>query len=245
MAADARIADGERFVLVCIAIRYVRNGGDNFRVRQATIAERFAVSANRVKRAMATARQLGYVALSEARQRGRSKHMADQYRLVVPSQMPDAEPEIEADMSPNSPEIGSSLAAIAGEIGTKSSRNRGQNDPEIGAKCNASTSGNDIPMVLIDGSKGWVQAEAPSPFCDRHPNGTDRPCVPCQRRREQRDAWDAAAADRRRQRRAAERDQIRHCPDCAETDGFIEFTDERGNDAVRRCTHPKLATVTP
>ena len=73
----------------------------------------------------------------------------------------------------------------------------------------------------------------PPPPCQRHPNGTDKPCGACGARREwERDQAVAAKADELDDRRRA-RETSNNCPDCHGTN-VIEVSD----NAARKCDHP-------
>lgn len=90
-------------------------------------------------------------------------------------------------------------------------------------------SGTVLPVV---GHLG--ETPPPNRFCEKHPNGTDRPCGPCataRRRDDERQNADTLAAVNARQQRLAD---IAACPDCDEG-GWIENPD----GALVHCQHPK------
>lgn len=79
--------------------------------------------------------------------------------------------------------------------------------------------------------------EPPSPFCDKHPTGTEARCGACGARRRARQAWDEQhATDLARAaqaRRAAFWRDVEDCPDCDER-GYLET-----DDGLARCPrHP-------
>jgi hypothetical protein len=160
VAADTRIPGGEKFVLWYCAAIYVRYGEDTFCVRQQTIAARCAAGERTVRRAMARAQKLRYLMLAEPRQRGRGYHRANEYSLVVPT------------------EIGDNLASVTQETEAKTDRNRGQNCQEYRPKptpCLASTSENGTPKGLYKGLKegyGACSAAPPARLIDdeEHPD---------------------------------------------------------------------------
>lgn len=81
-------------------------------------------------------------------------------------------------------------------------------------------------------------AVEPSPFCPRHPGGTDKPCKGCQQARERVEALTVGAEREHDAQRQAEADRRAACPDCDH--GFVDVYDDDGNEVgVRKCTHPK------
>jgi hypothetical protein len=194
VAADGRIPDGERFVLIATAVRYVTYGEDVFHVRQVTIAERFAVSDRTVQRAQARARDLGYLVLVRPRQRGRTHRGADHHQLVIPD----------------------NLSPITGEIPDTDDGNTRHRWPkyptemtEIPDRADPSTSGNNHPKGSLTGSlkgslRGSDAALTPTPidaelinddpepreFCPTHmPYGTSNSCGGCLTARKNHERW--------------------------------------------------------
>lgn len=83
-------------------------------------------------------------------------------------------------------------------------------------------------------------AEPPSPFCSKHPKGTEKPCGPCGTAKLRHAAWvksrphrEAAARADAERRKAAAAD----CPSCGGS-GWIE--DAAGNP-VEKCTHLRVS----
>ena len=131
----------ERFILTNAAIKYVRNGNDILHVRQATIADRFCVGVRTVRQSISRARDLGYLTLAEARQRGRGHHAADVYRLVIPA----------------------NDAGIPINRGIDLPKNR-HDTTEIAAQPNAATSEDANPNGFINGFiNGFDHSGAPCP----------------------------------------------------------------------------------
>ena len=61
-------------------------------------------------------------------------------------------------------------------------------------------------------------AAEPSPFCSKHPTGTEEPCGPCGTANRRHRAWLAAAPERERRAKAAAAKRLAAaaaCPDCA------------------------------
>lgn len=85
VVGDRRLTVADRFVLTNAAIKYVRHGNNLLRVRQTTIADQFAVGVRTVRQSISRGRDLGYLTLAQPRQRGRSHHGADEYRLAIPA----------------------------------------------------------------------------------------------------------------------------------------------------------------
>lgn len=87
----------------------------------------------------------------------------------------------------------------------------------------------------------------PSPYCRRHPGGTQERCRDCGDARKLREAWDAEQSERANAERAAGLAAIEACPAC-DPNGFVEL-DTAAGTSVRRCDlHPSkadLPTVTP
>lgn len=198
VAADRRLKVAERFVLRNAAVRYVKYGDDVFRVRQTTIADQLAVGVRTVRQSISQARQLGYLVLAQERQRGRSYHGPNEYRLVIPADSA-AINRIPAEHDPNSgtdrPEYRQNTTGIAAERNSLTSQNA---DPkgslkglikgiERGGAPAASPPGA-TPSTLSP------EDDPPSHYCKRHPNGTDDPCAACGKARRKREAWDAEEA---------------------------------------------------
>ena len=85
VVGDRRLTVADRFVLTNAAVKYVRHGNNLLRVRQATMAAQFAVGVRTVRQSISRGRDLGYLTLAQPRQRGRSHHGADEYRLSIPA----------------------------------------------------------------------------------------------------------------------------------------------------------------
>ncbi len=221
VATDPRLSTGERFVLICTVLKYVRHNADTFRVRQATIAERFFVSRRLVESAIADAKQFGYLRLVEQRKRGRGHLGGDVLRIEIPAD----------------------CAGING-LNTRTDCSK---DPhgllKIPARPNASTSGNYDPHKgLYKGlKKGTASAPTshdftePPRYCQAHqPDGTTNPCTRCKTARENYDAWEK----QRQQQSAAERTRIRAAIDnCDDCDSF-----GRLNDLTDCPQHPNFRT---
>lgn len=84
--------------------------------------------------------------------------------------------------------------------------------------------------VSVSGPVGieelWVEAP-PSKFCSKHPNGTDRGCLPCQRSREQFQQWQVDNEARYQASRAAAAERRRSCKEC-DGSGWINLPDDSG-----------------
>lgn len=91
-------------------------------------------------------------------------------------------------------------------------------------------------VTLVSNHLG--EAPPPSPFCAKHPNGTNDSCPPCGRARHQRADWETnqnlAKVQARQHRLAA----IAACPDCDEAGWITDPSDPDG--ALIRCTHPRI-----
>lgn len=164
--ADSRFTGKEQVVLTKCALTYVRNGQDMFAVRQTIIAERCSTSVVTVKRAIAKARQFGYLVLAEERVRGRGHHSADRHCLVVPRDEIGVEPEP--------------------RIGIASEPNRDRMRPEIGIETTPQNHGLPAETPHVRVSKGCIEGsgarrDASPPPCPRHPNGYrhNEPCPTC------------------------------------------------------------------
>lgn len=158
LARDRRMSHGEtKNILTFIVLNNMKMGDDTFCVRQVTVAENLGVAARTVRRTYRRAMRLGYLELSEERQRGRGHHKADTYRLTLPeigsrpstcsddeigdSAFTSSDYEIGDTTVPYSEdEIGDTvLSSISGdkyrtaqtEIGDSPDRNTGQCRPEI------------------------------------------------------------------------------------------------------------------
>src|ERR1700730_17050005 len=105
VCAAPRSPGAEKVVLLYCAIRYVLHGEETFSARQETIAQRCATSDRTVRRAFAQARQLGYLVLSRPRPRGRGNRRADEYRTVLPSEIPDSLSSITGEIPDRDDEI--------------------------------------------------------------------------------------------------------------------------------------------
>lgn len=166
--AEARLSITERYVLMCIAIRYVLNGDDGrLCVRQETIADRCAVSVRTVRGAMKRGMELGYLVLVRERERGRSRHRAHEHRLVIPANR--------ADLSAGNTgtEIPAERAGSAGDTGTDCTEYR-HGLYEIPARSNAATSKNNDPKGFVKGLEKGYGGDGPT--CVNE--GCDRPAMP-------------------------------------------------------------------
>jgi hypothetical protein len=226
--ADARMTEGERFVLVCIAVRYVLNGDDVFRVKQTTIAERCAISDRTVRAALTHAKELAYLVVSQQRQRGPGHHRADEHRLTLP--------EIQADMA------GYSASELPEDSSGNTTGLPERNDRITGSKCTelpeAATSvtcENVTPNGFIDGS-GDGSGPA-SPFCpDHQPHGTTENCPACGRARVAFQADELARKEAEKTARAAIRAAIDNCNDC---DAYGRLDDQ--SDCPKHPNHRQAA----
>ncbi|MBZ4509114.1 helix-turn-helix domain-containing protein [Mycobacterium avium subsp. hominissuis] len=142
---DARITPAEGRVLLRIGRRYVLNGDSTFRVQQTTLAARCRVDVRTVRRAITKGRALGYLTLVQERQRGRSHHAADQYRLVIPSEI-----------------TGQNCGQSGSEIPDSTPSNTGQHTIEIPDSADASTCGNVTSTVITTGLKGTGTPDGPA-----------------------------------------------------------------------------------
>lgn len=251
---DERITPAERSVLLRIGRRYVLNGGNTFRVRQATLADRCRVGERTVRRAIAKGKDFGYLKRAQERQRGRSHRAPDQYRL----EMPDGN-------------TGQNTGQMRPEIEANRNGNRGQQDQKYRPNAtanNASTCGNDTPYGSYYGSEdkegGYGAAVQPTPTrepgrsptpepdllgnapslnpsangearrwvrglygprCPDHANDRYPPgCRGCEYAKYAAKAEDDAKAEQRRAEREAEAECRAACLDCVGT-GWIDVDD--------------------
>jgi hypothetical protein len=215
MVGDRRLTVADRFVLTNAAIRYVRHGNDVLRVRQVTMADQFAVGARTVRQSISRARDLGYLVLAQPRQRGRSHHGADEYRLSIPA---DA-------------------ASIPINTGTELPEYRHETT-QIAARTNSLTSENYNPKGFLKGFVEGVErasAQPTPPKCSKHIN-IDKPpnCLTCKELREKWEAMKAAEAQAEKQARAdalARRDACTFCDEF----GFLLGPDGTSADIAIRC----------
>ncbi|WP_139830933.1 helix-turn-helix domain-containing protein [Mycobacterium paraense] len=84
---DTRLTEAQRLILTSCARINVLGGEVTFSLRQETVAERLGVQRQTVGRALAKARELGWLQLVEVRQRGRGWHKGDVHELTVPTQI--------------------------------------------------------------------------------------------------------------------------------------------------------------
>lgn len=78
----------------------------------------------------------------------------------------------------------------------------------------------------------------PSPFCSKHPKGTEAKCGGCQTARLRHAAWVKSEPERKRRAAAERRAVITGCPDCDENGMQL---DPATGLPVRRCTHRRSA----
>ncbi|WP_131830101.1 hypothetical protein [Mycobacteroides abscessus] len=93
--------------------------------------------------------------------------------------------------------------------------------------------------VSVSGSVGsgelWVGAP-PSMFCSKHPNGTNRACLPCQHSREQFERWESDEQVWQKAALAAAAERRRNCKRC-DGSGWINLPDDSGVVDCE-CKHP-------
>jgi hypothetical protein len=79
---------------------------------------------------------------------------------------------------------------------------------------------------FISTGTGWgVPEEQPSRYCDKHPNDTDQPCIPCKRQGELLRNWESAH-EQCREYNEFVREEISNCEYCRDSDG--KYIDESG-----------------
>jgi hypothetical protein len=79
---------------------------------------------------------------------------------------------------------------------------------------------------FISTGTGWgVPEEQPSRYCDKHPNDTDQPCIPCKRQGELLGNWESAY-EQWREYNEFVREQIKECKYCCASGG--KYIDESG-----------------
>jgi hypothetical protein len=116
--------------------------------------------------------------------------------------------------------------------------------PDVGSRFDRSVvtlgeNGNPPPQSSIQEREPFADGEPPSPFCAKHPKGTDKSCGPCGTARRRRLEWDAAAPERKRRAAAERRAAIDACPAC-DADGWL-LTDS-GDPSAFHCDHPHSRT---
>ena len=83
------------------------------------------------------------------------------------------------------------------------------------------------------GEVTYSAAAEPSPFCPKHPNGTDDDCGRCGTARRRLETWKSQAKDRKAAELAERAALKAACTDC-NSDGWVEDMD---GAPVRRCNH--------
>ncbi|WP_078353590.1 hypothetical protein [Mycobacteroides chelonae] len=227
--ADPRLTLADKSVLTFAAIVFVHGEGDTFRRRQDTVAARVGTNIRTVQRAYKRGIELGYLELVTERQRGRGHTKADTYRIRVPAGYA---------ATPETDEIDDTMSGIhlntrhtVPEYPTFSTQ-----IPDIESEKIASTSTNEAPKVLIEGSLEKGAATPPpapnldhlgQPRCRKH-RGVENPpdCPPCGLERERKEALDQFKADRVAAEHRAIRAAIDSCPNkCDEYGRLTDLTD--------------------
>jgi hypothetical protein len=179
VAGDQRLTVADRFVLTNAAIKYVRNGNDALRVRQVTIADQFAVGVRTVRQSISRARDLGYLTLAEPRQRGRSHHAPDAYRLLIPASCA----AIPINSGTDLPEYRHETTEIAAQPNSLTSENA---DPN--GFLNGFIDGTGAP-ASVDANVPAIPEEPPPRTCKQHAHWDGPSCVPCKSDRKAYEAW--------------------------------------------------------
>jgi hypothetical protein len=213
LAADERLANGDKFVLAYIAFKSASPDDLKIRVRQTTVAENCATSDRQVRRAIGTAKQCGYMTLLTPRQRGRGYHGPDEYQLTIPENRTDT-------------------SAINGKIADIYAGNTGHIRPGIpdgeqladlqdcspkgffkGFREGTAPASEAPPLIDVIPEEEQPEQPPdpePDPYCTVHmPDGTDDKCGPCGTARTNLNGW--------RKRRD---EAIRLCRLCDDRGGF-------------------------
>ena len=138
MYADKRFTVAEKDVLAWLAVKAVFSGRDTFRIRQCTVSDRTGAGERTIRRAYKRARDLGYLVVMEERQRGRGHTRADEYRLLVPTEIP-------YNLASTPEEIPDTDAANTGQDCTKYRTEL----PEIPDTADAVTCDDDTPISSL------------------------------------------------------------------------------------------------
>lgn len=222
--SDPRLTLADKSVLTFAAIVFVHGEGDTFRRRQDTVAARVGTNIRTVQRAYKRGIELGYLELVTERQRGRGYTKADTYRIRVPAGYA---------ATPETDEIDDTMSGI--HLNTRHTVPKyptfSAQIPDIESAKIASTSSNEAPKVLIEGS---LEKGAPTPLigpygprCRNHLYVEIPPdCRPCGLERERKEAIDKAEAERVEAERRAIRAAIDSCPNkCDDAGRLDDLTD--------------------
>lgn len=82
--------------------------------------------------------------------------------------------------------------------------------------------------------------DEPSPFCTKHPAGTEQPCGPCGTAKRRNKAWHTAAPERARRVAARVRERQAAANNCTRCDGTW-ITDDDGRPTRDKCNHRRTA----
>ncbi|WP_219067111.1 helix-turn-helix domain-containing protein [Candidatus Mycobacterium methanotrophicum] len=218
--------DGEKAVLAYVAVFSVMTGGNTFRVRQDTLAERCGVSESTVYRAMKRGKDLGYLAMSRRRKSGTGCHGADELRLTLP--------ESPVKLTTDSQKSPVNMTTDSAESPVKFTRVTRQIDGYIrnNSSLHSSLKEKGPASKLVPAA----DSHRPPPICSKHPDGPnhDEPCRPCKRWREWQEQEQARTAESQREAVRA-RNAVRDACSLCDEAGWL-YGDDGGATNIL-CTH--------
>ncbi|ATD70108.1 helix-turn-helix domain-containing protein [Gordonia sp. 1D] len=193
----------------------------------ATIAGRVGVSQATVKRAIRSLTQLGLIVASETQVPGRPTRF--QFADVGPGEPEPRSPMTQVNVDPGHDRPRSTLTQ---GVGHPRPMGRVTVDPQTSSLTGELTG---VARQQVQRPRLSLVSGTPSKTCDRHPDGTDKPCAACGEARRQRQEFEknrrlaALESDREQRRRAAAavREAIRACGMC----------DDHGYRGSRPCDH--------
>lgn len=94
-----------------------------------------------------------------------------------------------------------------------------------------------VPVLVSPSLNGYLGEEPPTPFCSKHPNGTELPCRPCGAAREAHDRYDEAQTKSAKQRRTDFWIEVQKCDAC-DDNGFADT-----GHGVTRCPNHNWESI--
>lgn len=204
---ESSLAKGiDRLVLLAIADAASHDDGSNAYPSVATLAKKAGVAQRTVQRSIRTLCEIGELLMEQNAGRGG----ANMYQVVMRQvDTPDLE-------SPR-------------PVGTRHRVTTPGRESRRGVNDDTSPRPDDTRTVL----EPLLTEREPSPYCSKHPNGTEGPCSPCGTARLRNAAWGKSMATRAASAKATALQARKDCPRC-DGDGFILDADAK---PIERCDH--------